>query len=143
MMLATNWGIYEITQRHAEFIEDGDNRDMEIRTRSDEHLILLRAWFPELSETLAILDGTADFPYRVFITRDGLARLLASLPDTIDYVQFKKDAKDPVLHRLLDRMWTSWLNAFPRYSRYSKFEPVTKQSHKGAKKTRRYWWEDL
>lgn len=120
MMLATNWGVYEICVRHAKFIKDGDHRDMEIRARSQQHLRELHDRFPEfITGIVALTDGTADFQYRAFISRPDLAVLLASLPPMIDYVQFKKDAKDTKLHSLLSRFWTVWLDAYPKGSVYS------------------------
>ena len=118
MMLATNWGVYEICQRHAKFIAKGDNRDMEVRARDKLHLRNLRDVCPRLGPTVD-LSGDADFPYRAFITREGLALLLAAVADEIDYVQFKKDAK-PKLHTLLTRFWTAWLTAYPKGSHYTK-----------------------
>lgn len=119
MMLATNWGVYEICQRHAKFIEPGDSRDMEIRARDKQHLHNLRVVFPLIGSTVN-LSGDADFPFRAFISRPCLAMLLADLADEIDYVQFKKDAVDPKLHNLLSRMWSVWLAAYPKGSVYSK-----------------------
>lgn len=120
MMLATNFGVYEICQRHAKFIDVGDDRDMEIRARDASHLEMLRdATTADLGETLAILDGTADFPYRAFITRMELGILMANLALRIDYVQFKKDAVTTKLHNLLSRFWTAHLDAYPKGSVYS------------------------
>lgn len=142
MILATNWGIYEITQRHTEFIVKGDKREMEIRARSAEHLMNLREVFPELGRTLAILNGTADFPYRAFISRSDLARLLAAVADTIEYVEFKKDATDKKIHRVLNSMWSTWLHTFPKYSKYSSIGRG--RSHTTTTTdTRRNWWDDL
>lgn len=120
MMLATNFGVYEICMRHAKFIDVGDDRNMEIRARDASHLEALRdITTADLGETLAILDGTADFPYRAFISRTELAILMAGLAGEIDYVQFKKDAVTERLHRLLSSFWTSHLTAYPRASVYS------------------------
>jgi hypothetical protein len=121
MMIATNWGVYEIAKRHAEFIEPGDTRQMEIRARRKQHLATLRQLFPSLAETFSIKDGSADFPFRAFISRSDLALLLATLEMTIDYVEFKKDARDPELHHLLNVMWTSWLRTWPKFSKHTTF----------------------
>lgn len=118
MMIATNWGVYEICERHAQFIDPADDRDMEIRARDKDHLKALRKRFRGVGPILD-LEGIADFPYRVFITRDDLARMLASLAYEIDYVQFKKDAKNKRLYKLLCDLWTKWLNAYPQGSIYS------------------------
>lgn len=119
-MLATNWGVYEICQRHMEFAKDGDLRDMEIRARHEDHLLELHDRFPEfITGLVRITDGTADFQYRSFISRDDLGVLLGALPPMIDYVQFKKDAVDHKLHALLSSLWTVWLKAYPKGSSYS------------------------
>lgn len=119
MMIATNWGVYEICQRHTQFVATGDDRDMEIRARDRMHLHELRSRFSQVGETLALLDNTADFQYRAFITRDELANMLSGLADEIDYVQFKKDAVTDRLHTLLTRMWSAWLHEYPAGSVYS------------------------
>ena len=144
MMLATNWGIYEITKRHAQFIAKNDHREMEIRARSAEHLATLRVIFPDLERTLAILDGTADFPYRAFISRSDLALLLAEVAGTIDYVEFKKDATDKKIHHVLNTMWSAWLHSFPKYSKYSARRRDTRLRDDRPRDDRpRNWWDDL
>lgn len=140
MMLATNWGIYEICERHVEFIEPGDPRTMEIRTRDRKHIKELRKRYPGLiGETIALTDGTADFPYRVFITRADLTGVLAGLVYEIDYVQFKKDAKDPIVHRVLNSMWSTWLNAYPKFSKWN----ATTLLRPTIERRRKNWWDDL
>lgn len=119
-MLATNWGVYEICTRHAEFIKEGDERDMEIRARSEQHLMELHKRFPNaITGIVRLTDGTADFQYRSFISRVDLAGLMASLPYEIDYVQFKKDAITTKLHALLSDFWSAWLDAYPHGSVYT------------------------
>lgn len=119
MMIATNWGVFEIGMRPENTIPHGDTREMQIRARSEDHLDALRAHFPMLGDTITLNWGKMDFPYRAYISRTNLVLLLAGLESTVDYVQFKKDAVTPRLHGLLSRLWSAHLAAYPEGSVYS------------------------
>ena len=145
MMLATNWGVYEICNRHAEFIQPDDNRDMEIRARDKEHLDNLRIIFPALGKEFMVGWGKSDFQYRVFISRTDLVLLMATLPDVVDYVQFKKDATTDKLHRLLSRFWSAWLDEYPDGSSYTAKKQVAQDYYTlrpaPPKNPRKHWWQ--
>lgn len=119
MMVATNWGVFEFGERDPKFIDEGDNRQMQIRARSVKHLSALREHFPQLGETVFLGMGVADFQFRVYITRADLAGMMFMLTRDIDYVQFKKGAiKDHRLYKVLSDMWSVLLNAYPEGSSY-------------------------
>jgi hypothetical protein len=120
MMIATNFGIYEVGLRPADTIDEGDRRVLQVRSRRQMDLERLRAVLPgELDDTV-ILDvpGGVDWQYRAYISRAGLGRLLAKVSEDLDYVEFKKDAVDDGLYAALNDMWTAVLRRFPVGSRY-------------------------
>lgn len=119
MMIATNWGVFEIGERAQEFIGEDDTRELQVRARSGEHLRALRDRVAGLGESI-YLDGIADFPWRAYISRADLGAGLATLVDELDYERFKEGAQnDHKLHALLSRMWSDWLQAYPHGSRYT------------------------
>lgn len=141
MMIATNWGVYEIGKRQKEFIEPGDARELQVRARDAEHLAALRERIPGLGETV-FLDGIADFPYRAYVARDVLGMGLWDIVFTeIDYIQFKKDAVNNKLHSLLSKMWSSWLDFYPQHSSYTQTKP-SRQRESRPRAQGMTWWED-
>lgn len=136
MMIATNWGVYEIGMRDTQFKDAGDLREMQIRARTEEHLDNLRQFFSPLGPTVYLGHGVADFQYRVYISRSTLTYLMAELALDVDYVKFKEGAlarKDHKLYGLLSSMWRSWLVAYPKGSSYT-----VREVPKGKKR----WYED-
>lgn len=136
MMVATNWGVFEFGKRDGQFRAKGDDRDMQIRARSDKHLNALRDHFPSLGENVYLGDGVADFQWRVYITHKELAEMMYVITGQIDYIRFKEGAsKDHKLHGVLSAMWSTLLNAYPQGSSYT-------TSRKPKQKTNKFWWED-
>lgn len=116
MFIATNFGIFEIGKRPQQFIPEGDDRNLQVRSRSFVHLHRLREkYLPTLGETV-ILDKPTDFQYRAYLTKDQLAEMLAALADEVTYEQFKHDALDDKLYKALSAMWTAWLRFYPKGS---------------------------
>ena len=150
MLLATNWGVYEFGKRDPQFIEEGDQRDMQIRARSVKHLHELQDRFSFIEDVVFLGYGVADFQYRVYLTQANLAIIMAELAFEIDYVQFKKGALgDKKLYSLLSRMWSVWLDAYPEGSSYTvPRKPVARDAYLGyanseSKKPKKRWWQDV
>lgn len=121
MMIATNFGIYEVGLRPEETIDEGDDRVLQVRSRRRIDLIMLRDYLHEaLSETVELdVPGGVDWQFRAYISRDGLAKLMANVIADLNYVEFKKDAIDDGLYAALNDMWTAVLTRFPVGSRYA------------------------
>lgn len=156
MMVATNWGVFEFGKRDMQFRDADDPRDMQIRARCAGHLAALREHFPGLGETVFLGMGVADFQFRVYITKEQMAQMMAELVLQIDYIRFKEGAaKDHRLHGVLSAMWSTLLRAYPEGSSYSFGKPdsfrgrVQEQRRRKNKHhqdqplpPRKHWWED-
>jgi hypothetical protein len=148
MMIATNWGVYEIGLRAAAFVEPGDTRELQVRARLASHLDALRERIPGLGETI-FLDGIADFPYRAYIARDVLGMGLWDLAfNEVTYERFKEGAHksgDHKLHGLLSRMWTAWLDTYPAHSSYTKNKATRphQELDDEPRGRRLSWYEDI
>jgi hypothetical protein len=120
MMIATNFGIYEVGLRPADTIAEGDDQVLQVRSRRRIDLTMLRAYLQEAMGPTIELDvpGGVDWQYRAYISRAGLADLMSNVIDDIGYVEFKKDAVDDGLYAALNDMWTVVLRRFPVGSRY-------------------------
>lgn len=155
MMVATNWGVFEFGKRDNQFRDADDPRDMQIRARCAGHLAALREHFPGLGETVFLGMGVADFQFRVYITQELLAEMMADLVLQIDYIRFKEGAaKDHRLHGVLSAMWSTLLRAYPEGSSYSRVQPTApgfrervqeqrrKKNRHHQDQPRKHWWED-
>lgn len=121
MMIATNFGVYEIGVRYEDDRQGkirGD-RTMQIRARRVQDLIKLRERFcPGLGKIHST--PKRDWPYRVYCTRAQVREVMAAIADSINYEFFKQDAEDEDLHHSLDRMWAAHLRVFPKGSVYGR-----------------------
>ena len=50
-------------------------------------------------------DSDADYPYRAFISRDVVAKVIADSVAMIDYPNFKNSVKDGTLHNAYTEVW--------------------------------------
>lgn len=84
-----------------------------VQHRDDSNLYLVRArrfhdikkYFPE-GEIIEL--DNADYRFRVIITREKLNSFMLSLPDNIEYPNFKRSVSDPELSRLYHKVWGEW-----------------------------------
>lgn len=120
-VLATNFGIYEIGVRPRAFVDEGDDREMQVRSRRELDIVKLRRYYiPELGDIVELGSGKADYQFRAYCTREQLARGMARFAYDINYEKFKEGAEDRKLYSVLSAIWGAWLDGWPRGSSYNK-----------------------
>lgn len=94
MWIFTNKGLLSVVQ-------DRDSDRLLVRARQRH---LLQEIAPRPSEVFE--DQTADYPFRVFMTRMEFAEIVYEEIERIDYDNFKNSVKDRVLAGLYSKVWS-------------------------------------
>lgn len=95
MWLVLNKGFLSIVNKGGNFV---------VRSRMRDHL---EEYFP--NKEILEFEGT-DYQYRININKEELTEFLCSLPDTIDYGNFKKSIKEKKLESFCMEVWYSGYN---------------------------------
>ena len=86
-----------------------DETELLVRARKLDHLTNT---FPDCDY---FKDSDADYPYRAFIPRDVVSKVIAEAVDGIDYPNFKNSVRDNTLHHAYNEIWATIYHAFNRY----------------------------
>lgn len=109
MWILTNFGAFMPALRPPETVAPGDDQVMQIRARRRVDLERLRKeYMPELGPTYWV--ENSDYQYRANCTRTALARAVADIAMSIDYVTFKETARDDQLHDAYMSVWAALLH---------------------------------
>lgn len=116
MWLMTPFGFFSIVCAHAGAPGLPNTDKRMIRARCRKHLEALRRYapgLPAITET-----GNTDYPYRIITTKNEATALLMALGESIDYTNFKSEAKrvdpgDHAYHGFLGTVWGAGLALQP------------------------------
>lgn len=95
MWLFTRYGFFSFA---CAFRNDGagpgiDPDLMMIRARTKSHLERLQARFPLIAECSILLTRSADYRYRIIVSKEDCAKLVSELVREQDWSNFKEEAK--------------------------------------------------
>lgn len=104
MWIATNFGWFSAVE------DRDDEKRVYVRSRDLSQMEKLSVYLetkPKITKNIS-----ADYRYRIHITKDELKILMSELIDTIDYDNFKNSVKDKRLHQALSDVWYIMYQAF-------------------------------
>jgi hypothetical protein len=104
MWIATNFGWFST-------VEDRDDSEkVYVRARDLTQLSQLTGFLD--FETIITTNNSADYRYRIHITKQQFKKLVSDLVDHIDYDNFKNSIKDKTLYHALTDVWSVMYHAF-------------------------------
>lgn len=104
MWVATNEGWVSVVKRRG-------SDELLVRARSENHLLyVLIRLRPEhvkadVDKDRIFIDPDADYPYRMYVTREEFKRYMNRQIDYIDYDNFKASVPDKTYARALNDVW--------------------------------------
>ncbi len=101
MWIATNEGWVSVVKRRG-------TDELLVRARKEEHLICVLLYLqehPSLEDDRIFIDLDADYPYRMYVTREEFKRYTDTQINCIDYDNFKASVPDPTYARALSDVW--------------------------------------
>ena len=101
MWIATNEGWVSVVKRR------GTN-ELLVRARKEEHLICVLLYLQEdtsFEDDRIFIDLDADYPYRMYVTREEFKRYMDTQINRIDYDNFKASVPDKTYARALNDVW--------------------------------------
>ena len=110
MWVMTSFGILMPSLRPSKTVPMGDNRTLQIRTRREQDLDILRDEYmgDELGATIATPDF--DYNYRTYCTPEAWGRALYEMSLDIDFEKFKPTTfryNDSELHSVYNSIWST------------------------------------
>ncbi len=104
MWIATNFGWFST-------VEDRDDKEkVYVRARDLTQLNQLTKFLD--FETEIVRFDSADYRYRIHITKSQFKKLVSDLVDHIDYDNFKNSITDKTLYQALTDVWSVMYHAF-------------------------------
>lgn len=101
MWIATNEGWVSVVKRRG-------TDELLVRARKEEHLICVLLYLqkhPSLEDDRIFIDLDADYPYRMYVTREEFKRYMDTQINHIDYDNFKASVPDLTYARALSDVW--------------------------------------
>lgn len=141
MWLLTNFGMFSAVERRPGSVPAGDNRTLQIRARSKDHLDTLRDRYmgDTLGPTVTADDDPrfkgSDYEFRAYCTPEAFGRAAMQTAMDIDYTNFKNSVKDHELHEAYMDVWTALYtglsNRHKTFKRYGSIFETSRQKAKG------------
>ncbi len=92
--IMTSFGILMPAIRPPKTVDPGDERTLQIRTRREHELTILRAQYMPRTLGPTLHTPTFDYEYRAYCTPEAFAFAMARLITEIDYTKFKPTVKE-------------------------------------------------
>lgn len=101
MWIATNEGWISVVKRRG-------TDELLVRARNEAHLICVLLYLqkqPSLEEDRIFIDLDADYPYRMYVTREEFKRYMNTQINRIEYDNFKASVPDKHYAHALNDVW--------------------------------------